>query len=237
VAGEESTQESTNVWQILLVDDHPIVRAGLAMLLAAEQDLAVCGQAESVEAALDVIAARRPDLVLVDLSLRGAGGLELVKALARMQIRALVVSMHESPIWAERALAAGARGYVLKSEAGRVVVDAIRRVRAGRVFVSASIAEALLAHRVGAGLGAEAGERYDALTDREIEVLRRIGQGMTTRQIGADLGLSAKTVQTYRERIKRKLLLDSAAALSREATRWVLVDTSEPSAQAGPSSA
>lgn len=230
VTDNERSRSMAGVWQVLLVDDHPIVRTGLSMLLAAEPDLAVCAQAEDVDAALAAIAARRPDLVLVDLSLRGVGGLDLVRTLARMQIRALVVSMHESPIWAERALAAGAHGYVLKSEAGRVIVDAIRRVRAGRVFVSATIAEALLAHRVGSGAGAEVAERYDTLTDREIAVLRRIGKGMTTRQIGTDLGLSAKTVQTYRERIKRKLLLDSAAALSREATRWVMVDTREPSA-------
>jgi DNA-binding NarL/FixJ family response regulator len=208
-------------WRVVLVDDHPVVRMGLSMLIDAEPDLSVCGHAEDVDEALRVVAEQSPDLVLVDLSLRGSSGLDLVKELARAGHRALVVSMHEAPTWAERALAAGARGYVLKSEAGRVVVQAIRKVRAGRVFLSEPIADALLEHRV-AGAADDPARRIAALTDRELEVLSRIGAGLTTQQIGAELQLSPKTVQTYRERIKRKLALDSAAALSREATRWVL---------------
>jgi DNA-binding NarL/FixJ family response regulator len=215
-------------WKILLVDDHPIVRAGLATLIVAEPDLDVCGQAESVESALEALTHGQPDLVLVDLTLPGAGGLELIKMLTRRQVQSLVVSMHEHPTWAERALAAGARGYVLKSEAGRVVVDAIRRVRSGRLFVSATIADALLQLRM-VGNAEVSGKRYAALTDREIDVLARIGEGMTTRQIGEALNLSSKTVQTYRERIKLKLALDSAAALSRDAALWVFTDTSDPS--------
>lgn len=214
-------------WKILLVDDHPIVRAGLASLFAAEPDLTVCGQADCVDAALAAVAEWRPDLVLVDLSLPGTGGLELVKALTRCQIRSLVVSMHESPTWAERALAAGAGGYVLKSEAGRVVVDAVRKLRSGRVFVSESIADGLMRLRFGAN-GSDPGRRHTALTDREIDVLERIGKGMTTREIGEALNLSVKTVQTYRERIKAKLALDSAAALSHEAALWVFRDGRKP---------
>jgi len=208
-------------WRIVLVDDHPVVRMGLSMLVDAEPDFEVCGHAEDVAGALRVVAEQAPDLVLVDLALRGSSGLDLVKELVRRGQRALVVSMHESPTWAERALAAGARGYVLKSEAGRVVVQAIRKIRAGRVFLSQSIADALLEHRV-AGAADSPERRYASLTDRELEVLARIGNGLTTQQIGAALRLSPKTVQTYRERIKRKLALESAAALSREATRWVI---------------
>lgn len=208
-------------WRIVLVDDHPVVRMGLSTLIDAEPDLAVCGHAEDVHGARRVIEAQAPDLVLVDLTLRESSGLDLVKELSRAGRRALVVSMHESPTWAERALAAGARGYVLKSEAGRVVVQAIRKVRGGRVFVSESIADALLEHRV-TGTAGPAAQRIAGLSDREIEVLVRIGNGLTTQQIGAEMHLSPKTVQTYRERIKRKLALGSAAALSREATRWVL---------------
>ncbi len=220
------TAASPDCWRVAVVDDHPVVRMGLAMLIDAEPDLAVCGQAEDVDSAMQLVAAQSPDLVLVDLSLRNSSGLELLKELVRDGRRALVVSMHESPTWAERALAAGARGYVLKSEAGRVVVQAIRKVRAGRVFVSESIADALLEHRV-AGAADDPARRIAALTDRELEVLARIGEGRTTQQIGAELQLSPKTVQTYRERIKRKLALDSAAALSREATRWVLEERGE----------
>ena len=222
---------SSTRWRILLVDDHPVVRMGLAMLIDAEPDLVVCGQAEDVDGALRAVAAQAPDLVLVDLSLRGSSGLDLLKDLVRDGHRALVVSMHESPTWAERALAAGARGYVLKSEAGRVVVQAIRKVRAGRVFVSESIADALLEHRV-AGAADDPARRIAALTDRELEVLARIGEGLTTQQIGDELQLSPKTVQTYRERIKRKLALDSAAALSSEATRWVVEQRADRQRQA-----
>jgi DNA-binding NarL/FixJ family response regulator len=222
-----SSDASPHRWRIVLVDDHPVVRMGLSTLIDAEPDLSVCGHAEDVNGARRVVQEQAPDLVLVDLSLRGSSGLELVKELARAGRRALVVSMHEAPTWAERALAAGARGYVLKSEAGRVVVQAIRKVRAGRVFVSESIADALLQHRV-AGAADDPARRIAALADREIEVLTRIGNGLTTQQIGAELGVSPKTIQTYRERIKRKLALDSAAALSREATRWVLEERGGP---------
>lgn len=212
---------SESHWRIVIVDDHPVVRMGLAMLIDAEPDLRVCGHAEDADGAMRVVAAEEPDLVLVDLSLRDSSGLELVKRLVRHGRRALVVSMHESPTWAERALAAGARGYLLKSEAGRIVVQAIRKVRSGRVFVSESIADALLEHRA-AGNADDPATRIARLTDREIEVLSGIGDGLTTQQISATLRLSPKTVQTYRERIKRKLALDSAAALSAEASRWVL---------------
>ena len=209
-------------WRVLIVDDHPIVRTGLAMLIDAEPDMRSCGHAEDYDGALQALARDPPDLVLVDLSLRGSSGLELLKEVVRRGFRAIVVSMQEAPIWAERAFAAGARGYVQKSEAGRNVVHAIRKVRAGRMYLSESIAEALRARRVGSAANEEPKRRDAALTDREIEVLVRIGNGLTTRQIGAALRLSPKTVQTYRERIKRKLALGSAAELSREAARWVL---------------
>lgn len=210
-------------WRILIVDDHPIVRMGLAALIDAEPDMRVCGQAEDYHGALQAIAQCAPDLALIDLSLRESSGLELLKETTRRAIKAIVVSMHETPTWAERALAAGARGYVQKSEAGRNVVQAIRKVRAGRLYISESISEALLERRLSGGAVDEPeDQRITALTDRELEVLVRIGNGLTTQQISLELHVSPKTVQTYRERIKRKLALDSAAELSSEATRWVL---------------
>ena len=216
-------QPSAPCLRILIVDDHPIVRMGLAALIDAEPDMRVCGQAEDYHGALLAIAECAPDLVLIDLSLRESSGLELLKETSRRAIKAIVVSMHETPTWAERALAAGARGYVQKSEAGRNVVQAIRKVRAGRLYLSESIAEALLERRLSGGSVEEQAERAVAtLTDRELEVMLRIGNGLTTHQISRELHVSAKTVQTYRERIKRKLALDSAAELSSEATRWVL---------------
>lgn len=199
---------------------------GLAALIDAEPDLGVCGQTEDFHGALRAIDESAPDLVLIDLSLRESSGLELLKETTRRGIKAIVVSMHESPTWAERALAAGARGYVQKSEAGRNVVQAIRKVRAGRLYLSESISEALLERRLSGGAVELETERAVAtLTDRELEVMLRIGNGLTTQQISQELHVSPKTVQTYRERIKRKLALDSAAELSSEATRWVLERT------------
>ena len=219
--------------RVLIVDDHPIVRTGLAALIDAEPDMRVCAQAEDYDGALAAISRERPDLVVIDLYLRESSGLDLLKEVARRDIRAIVVSMQDAPTWAERALAAGARGYVHKSDAGRNVVQAIRRVQSGRVFVSESLSEALLERRVGTPQAERGQARAVAeLTDREIDVLVRIGSGKTTHQISAELNISAKTVQTYRERIKRKLGVDSAAGLTHEATRWVL----ERAAQGSPKS-
>ena len=208
-------------WRVLIVDDHPIVRTGLAALIDAEPDMTVCGQAEEYDGALAAMLELRPDVALIDLSLRGASGLELVKEAGRHGIETIVVSMHEAPTWAQRSLAAGARGYVQKSEAGRTVVNAIRRVRARRIYLGEAMAEALLERRHGHH-HEDARFHVDALSDREIEVLTRIGNGLTTQQIAAELAISVKTVQTFRERIKRKLDLGSAAELSSAATRWVL---------------
>lgn len=210
-------------WRLLIVDDHPIVRTGLAALIDAEADMRVCAQAEDYQGAMAAIQRDPPDLVIVDLSLRESSGLELLKEVVRRRIPAIVVSMQDAPTWAERALAAGARGYVHKSDAGRNVVQAIRRVQAGRIFVSESMSELLLERRH-APSPPEHGTQASIteLTDREIDVLMRIGSGLTTHQISSELHISAKTVQTYRERIKRKLDLDSSAELSHAATRWVL---------------
>ncbi len=208
-------------WRVLIVDDHPIVRTGLTSLIEAEPDLSVCGHAADVDEALRVLEAVSPDIALVDLSLQASNGLEFVREATRRGVRTIVVSMQDKPIWVERCLAAGAVGYVLKSDAGRCVVTAIQRARARRIYVSESMSEQLLTHRHGRDPDASLAG-VDALTDRELEVLTGIGQGRTTLEIAHQLGISAKTVQTYRERIKRKLGIDSAAGLSSEATRWVV---------------
>lgn len=208
--------------RVVIVDDHPVVRAGLAALIDAESDLTVCGQAQDAREALRVVDAARPDMVLVDLSLGGTSGLELIKHLVGRPVRVLVVSMHDDTTWTERALAAGALGYVHKSEATRDIVQAIRRVMTGRPYVSDSISERMLQRMVGAGPGGAKGSSVDALSDRELEIFERIGRGMTTQEIGEALALSPKTVQTYRQRIKEKLGLETAAELSSEATRWVV---------------
>ena len=222
---QPSSQSSTTPCRVLIVDDHPIVREGLASLVNAEPDLEVCGQAESAREALARVENEAPDLVLVDLSLEGMSGLELLKSLADRSVQALVVSMQDDPTWPERALAAGALGYVHKSAATREVVQAIRAVRSGRLWVSDSVSEQLLRRRFVAARTSEE-TAVGSLTDRELEVFVRIGKGLTTRQIGEELFLSPKTVQTYRERIKQKLGLATAAELSAEAARWVYSQTS-----------
>lgn len=208
--------------RVVIVDDHPIVRAGLAALIDAEPDLRVCGHAEDAREALRVIDEVHPDLVVVDLSLKGTSGLELIKQLADRPLKSLVVSMHDDATWTERALSAGALGYVHKSEATRDIVEAIRRVMSGRRHVSESISQKMLQRLAGSDSRKPLGSSIDTLSDRELEIFDRIGRGMTTQQIGEALCLSPKTVQTYRQRIKEKLGLETAAELSSEATRWVV---------------
>lgn len=208
--------------RVVIVDDHPIVRAGLAALIDAESDLAVCGQAADAPEARRLVEREHPDIVLVDLSLGGASGLDLVKELALGPVRVLVVSMHDEITWTERALAAGALGYVHKSEATKNIVVAIRRVLTGRPYVSEATSERMMQRLVGSGSRDHFETPADRLSDRELEIFDRIGRGMTTQQIGESLFLSPKTVQTYRQRIKEKLGLDTAAELSTQATRWVV---------------
>jgi DNA-binding NarL/FixJ family response regulator len=207
------------VTRIVIVDDHPVVRAGLAALIEWEPDLKVVGQAAEYDDALAVIDRDEPDIILIDLSLHRASGLDLVKETTRRGLTSIVVSMHGSTTWATRALGAGARGYVHKSEAGWNIVKAIRKVQTGGIYVTESVSDALLERHV--ATGRSSGEvPVTALTDRELEVFSRIGKGMTTRQIADELRVSPKTIQTYRERLKQKLALESAAELAREATRW-----------------
>lgn len=208
--------------RVVLVDDHPVVRAGLASLIEAENDLEVCGEAADLDEALAVVEREQPDLVVVDLSLRSSSGLDLIRRLAERETKTLVASMHDEATYAERALAAGALGYVHKGEATREIVQAIRRVMAGRVYLSESVSEKVVTRAIGAGRRKEPAAAEERLSDRELEIFERIGQGRTTVEIGETLRISAKTVQTYRQRIKEKLGLGTAAELSTEATRWVV---------------
>jgi DNA-binding NarL/FixJ family response regulator len=208
--------------RLLLVDDHPIVRTGLAALIEAEPDLVVCAQAEDADAAIAALERDKPDLAIIDLSLRDSSGLDVVREATRRGLRTLVVSMQDSPVWVERSLSAGARGYVHKSDAGRTIVVAIRRVLAGRLYVGERLAETLLQRNMGPSQPRSVGHPVELLTDRELDVFVRIGRGLSTRNISEALNISAKTVQTYRERIKKKLGLELASELSREAARWVM---------------
>ncbi|MBI2807513.1 MAG: response regulator transcription factor [Planctomycetes bacterium] len=209
--------------KILIVDDHPIVREGLAARLGREPDLDVCGEAEDVADALEKVKNCQPDLVIIDLSLKSSQGLDLIKRInaSSPSTRTLVSSMFDESLYAERALRAGAQGYVNKQEMSEKIVDAIRQVLDGKIYLSSPMTERLLQRAVGAPPELSK-STTDILSDRELEIFRFIGQGKTTRQIAGDLHLSIKTIETHRENIKSKLNIGNAAELSREAVRWVM---------------
>lgn len=208
--------------RVLVVDDHPVVRQGLKLLINAEGDLAVCGEAESLPDALRVIGPLKPDIALVDLSLKGSSGLELVKDIKVRfpKLPVLVLSMADENVYAERVLRAGARGYMMKEAATERVLVAIRQVLSGGVYLSDAMASRLLNEIVG-GRPADAATSIDRLSDRELEVFQLIGQGMGTTEIAHKLHLSPKTIETYRAHIKDKLNLDTATELLQHAIRHV----------------
>lgn len=210
--------------RVFVVDDHPLVREWLATLINGQPDLLVCGEAGDAPRALAAIAETRPAVAVVDLSLKTGSGLELVKDLKihAPAVLVVVLSMHEESLYAERALRAGARGYVMKRETTQKILAALRRVLAGGVHVSEGFA-AVMAERLATGRPLVPGKATSPaalLSDREMEVFRRLGQGQGTARIAADLHLSLKTVQTYCARIKEKLGLEDATALLREAVRF-----------------
>lgn len=206
--------------KILLVDDHPLVRDGLANLIHQEPDLEVCGQAASEPQALQLIGSAQPDLAVVDLSLETGSGLELIKSIRAMHptVAMLALSMHDESLYAERALRAGARGYLMKREAATKVIQGIRAVLSGQLFVSGKI-QALMAERFAAGIAPSASPITE-LSDRELEVFHLLGRGQSTRQIADHLHVGFKTVQAYCARIKDKLRLANATELLRAAMQW-----------------
>jgi DNA-binding NarL/FixJ family response regulator len=208
--------------RIFIVDDHPLVREWLANLLRQQSDFEVCGQAEDAPSALAGMASSPPDVAIVDLSLKGGSGLDLIKDLrARHPESAVIVlSMYEEIYYAERALRAGARGYISKRESTGRIVEAIRKVLAGRIYASAEILARLAERMVGRAPPPPQGA-MTILSDREMEVFQRLGQGQTTRQISTDLSVSIKTVQAYCARIKEKLSIGTGTELMREAVRWM----------------
>jgi len=207
---------------ILLVDDHPLVRDGLTQLINQEPDLWVCAEAADAAEAYAEIIRSRPDAVIVDLSLHGDSGLDLVKRMQGLPQppAVLVLSMHDEAFYAERSLRAGALGYVMKSETSGKVIEGLRQVLQGQLFVSPAIA-AKAAEKFLLTRTSGAGSTVDILTDREIDVFRRIGHGEENRRIAEDLGLSLKTVQSHCAHIKQKLGFENATVLMREAVRWV----------------
>ena len=207
---------------MLLVDDHPIVRQGMAQLINREPDLAVCGEADSAHAALALLKIITPDVAVIDISLEDRSGLELLKdALIRCpKLRVLVLSMHHESLYAERALHAGARGYVMKQEAPDKVLVAIRTILRGEVYVSETMGAKLLRTIADVRSGEVAMSPIERLSDRELEVFRLIGKGYSSSEIAAQLHISVKTVETHREHIKEKLKLTDTGELRRIAIEW-----------------
>jgi DNA-binding NarL/FixJ family response regulator len=196
--------------RVLVVDDHPMVRHGLSALIAVEAGFEVCAQADSEESALQAIKDSRPHLAVIGLSGRKTSTLELVRRVQMVapEVRVLVSSMHEDTLHAERALKAGAMAFLCKSDSVQDTVDALRRVREGKIYLSDALSERML-HRVAHGNEPDESSPFDLLSDRELQVFERYGQGLTTQEIATQLYLSTKTVDTHRQRIKQKLELRS----------------------------
>jgi DNA-binding NarL/FixJ family response regulator len=209
--------------RVLIVDDHPAVREALAVRIRRQPDLEVCGEAADVGEALRLLTNTHPDVAVVDITLKSGDGIELIKRIKDRDahVRILVWSMHGESLYAERALRAGALGYVNKDQVTGTIIEAIRRVRDGKVWLSEAMAERVLHRAVGGDRGA-AGSPVDALADRELEVFCLIGQGARTAEIAERLHLSIKTVETYRDRIRQKLDLADGTKLAHYATQWVL---------------
>jgi DNA-binding NarL/FixJ family response regulator len=207
--------------KVFVVDDHPIVRQGLSLLINQEADLFVCGEAEEMHSALSAIQSSNPDILIVDISLNGPDGLELLKnvRITSPRLPVLILSMHDESIYAERALRAGANGYIMKQEATEKVLVAVRRILSGEIYVSDRIANSMLQHYV-RGFNPSERSSVSELTDRELEVFRLIGEGHGTRQIAETLHLSIKTVESYQAHIKEKLCLRSARELVQHAVQW-----------------
>jgi DNA-binding NarL/FixJ family response regulator len=200
------------------VDDHPLVREWLTNLIRQQPDFEVCGETGSAPEALQLIESKRPDIAIVDISLANGSGIELIKNIraGHPGVAALVLSMHDELLYAERALRAGAGGYIMKSEATQKVIEAIRAVQAGDIYVSAKVAS-LMAQKF---IGGKSGNTIEQLSDRELEVFQLLGRGHSTRQIAEHLHIGFKTVQGYTARIKEKLNLANINELMREAIRW-----------------
>jgi len=223
VAGTGKSSVGDRARRILLVDDHPLVREGLAEVLGREIDLVVCGEAEDRQQALELITTTQPHLAIVDLALKRSNGLELIKDIRVRypNLPVLVVSMHDEALHAERALRAGASGYIAKAEAATQVVQAVRKVLAGGIYLS-DLAVARLAAGAAGRSRAGAGGSVESLCDRELEVFELVGRGLTTRQIAQQMRLEVTTIETYRARIKEKLNLKDAAELLQHAIQWNL---------------
>lgn len=212
----------TNKTKILLVEDHPIFRQGLAQLINSVSDMTVCGEAEDFAEALRLIKETNPDLVIVDITLKNRNGIELIKDIKQLHpaVKTIVLSMHDEKVYAQRALRAGAKGYIMKLEASENILKIIHHVLAGNVYVSNEIVTKIF-NMFFDGRTNDDNEPINLLTDRELEVFQLVGQGFGTRQIAAKLHISIKTVENHRAHIKEKLNIKNAIELVQQATLWL----------------
>jgi DNA-binding NarL/FixJ family response regulator len=212
--------------RVLLVDDHPMIRGGPAQVINNQDDLVICGEAGDALQAMQCIASSKPNLAVVDISLEGKSGLELIKDIQALhpEMPVLVMSMHDESLYAERVLRAGARGYVMKKAGGEAVLQAIRQVLSGKVYVSERMSAQIL-DGFSSVRSAKHQSPIEILTDREFEVFKLIGEGCVTREIAARLHISPKTVDVYRQHLKEKLHLPTSTSMIQHAVRWVETQT------------
>ena len=221
----DNLTESTR-WRVVLVEDHPMFREHISLLINRDLGMIVCGETDNVDDALELIKQHEPDVAIVDLTLRESNGIELLKDLKAMgsPVKTLVLSMHDEELYAERVLRAGAMGYITKKAASAEVIAAIRKVMAGEIYVSKNVTSRILQRISSKGQNADA-SGIESLADRELEVFQLLGQGNNTRQIAEILKLGESTVETYRSRIKEKLQLRSSTELYLRAGQWVRENT------------
>jgi DNA-binding NarL/FixJ family response regulator len=219
-----SRTKTTPPVRVLIVDDHPAVREALSLRISRQPDLEVCGEAADMSEALRLVAESQPDVAVIDITLKSGNGIDLIKRIKDRndRVRILVWSMHSEALYAERALRAGALGYVNKDQATDRIVEAIRRVLEGKVYLSEAMTERMLQRSVGGVRDEVTRSPLDVLADRELEVFRLIGAGVRTTEIAERLHLSVKTIETYRDRIRQKLALSDGTKLAHYATQWVL---------------
>jgi DNA-binding NarL/FixJ family response regulator len=212
------------VARVLIVDDHPAVREALTIRIAGQRDLEVCGEATDAAEALQLAAVTDPDVAVIDVALKTGNGIDLIKRLRarNAKVRAIVWSMYSEDLYAERALRAGAMGYINKEEASGKIIEAIRQVLDGKLYLSAAMTEKLVKRGVGRAGQGSGRSPIETLSDRELDVFRLIGQGLKTQEIATILHLSVKTVETYRDRIRQKLDLSDGTRLARYALQWML---------------
>jgi DNA-binding NarL/FixJ family response regulator len=223
---EPDSSLSAGPKRILLVDDHTVVRKGLSAVIAEEEDLEVCGEAENAPQALEAMRRLDPDIALVDISMPGANGIELTKAMVaeRPKMPILIFSVHDESLYALRALRAGAKGYLMKSEPASEILVALHKVLAGEIYVSPRFGERLVFQAIQSHDGVMASSPVDNLSDRELEVLHHLGKGHGTREIAANLNLSIKTIETHRAHIKEKLGVKDSEEMVRFASDWVTLE-------------